>query len=187
MTKKITESPSYLAVSKIFKGSERATLNLSGVLVVLLKTAWMDRELKNLEMAYLMREVGHWCKLDKPQRKELIDIHSTLVRRNVNFSKLIPLHIEYLENSLNSDEKKRLIETMAIISRSDLSVDKSEQLWIEKVAAAIKVPSIDVAEIMMNAKFIASDRLIASRNELPLTNEKAEDAYIVPEIVLNLD
>jgi uncharacterized tellurite resistance protein B-like protein len=187
MEKKLTDSPSYKATLQIAKLSERQTGDLSSVLVLLLKTAWIDKELKNIEAAYLMREVGHWCKLEKLQRKQLIDFHSTLVRRNIHFAAFIPVHLEHLSKSFSIDDKKRLIETMAIISRSDLSVEKHEQHWIHKVSGELKVPSKDVNEIIINAKFVAADRLIRSQSEIAEAETKADEAYVVPTIVLNLD
>lgn len=187
MEKKLTDSPSYKATLQLYKASPRQVSDLSSVIVLLVKTAWIDKELKNIEAAYLMREVGHWCKLDKTVRKQLIDFHSILVRRNIHFAAYIPIHIEHLSSSLSLDDKKKLIETMAIISRSDLSVEKHEQHWILKIAGELKVPSKDVNEIIINAKFIAADRLIRAQNEIVEAETKSEEPYEVPAIVLNFD
>jgi hypothetical protein len=187
MSLKITDSMSFHAVSKFHRGSERERLILSGVLIVLVKTAWMDRELKNIEMSYLMREIGTWFESDKTQRKKLIDMHSTLIRRNLNFSKYIPLHLEYLERSINEEEKRSLIEAAAIISRSDLSVSKAEELWIEGVSKALGFSSKGLAEIIMNARFIANKRLAESAFELPIAQDEPECIYKDPVIVIEFE
>jgi len=187
MLSELTHSPSYLETAKYYKKSERQNMTLASVMTVLMKTAWMDRTLNNLEQRYLIRESKNWCDLEEQTRKKLLDIHSTLVRRNVNFSKFIPAHISYLETQLALDEKIKLIQAAAIICRSDLEIAPSEQMWMEKLGTLLKVPARNISEILMNAKFIADSRRKEAESECQINELPAHDDYKLPEIKLDFE
>lgn len=176
----LRESASFRYIKeKEYARSEREAMEVSSAFTTLLKLAWLDRELTNKEVRYLLRETGDWCKLEDDQRKELIDVHSALVRKNVKFANYINFHIDFLSRSFDDQEKHHFFEALVVISRSDLDVAKLEESFLGKVAKAFKLDQKFISETIMNGKFIASTRMEKAQLEAKPDDEEVHE---IPDI-----
>ncbi len=165
--------------------NERKALIASSVFTALMKVAWLDRELTELEAQYLLRESASWCDLNEEDRTFMLNAHSTLVRRNIKFKKFIPYHLAYLGIALDEMDRILLLETLVVISRSDLEVSKIEEKFLSDLGVYLKVPSAKTVELIMNAKFLVQQRLDSVRDLKIVEKEKEDSAYELPEISLD--
>jgi len=180
----LQNSPSFREIAKLERGaSPEGNLVISSVFTCLLKMAWIDRELSNHEVKYLMREFKDWCKFDDATRKRLIDFHSTLVRRNPKFNTFVPYHFALLNHLLDSDRKIKLLENLIIICRSDLEFKRTEENLVENLATFYEIPSATYKEMLLNAKFIILQRLNAVREDE--SQEELDKPYDLPEIKID--
>lgn len=180
ITSTLNESPAfkYFKEKDIIK-SDRGARELSSFFTVLLKMAWIDRDLTKSEIRYLVRESEDWSALEEDTVKKLIDVHSSLVRRNTKFAEMIPYHIAYLGKVLDEPARKELFEILVVISRSDLDVSKIEEDFLEKVGKCLKIESRFFSETVMNAKFITNTR----KEKKAVAAKKDDDQpYEVPDI-----
>lgn len=165
--------------------TEDQVMNLSSVLTGLLQMAWMDRDLTELEVKYIIREAKGWCDLDQEGRKYLVDIHSHLVTKVPKFEDHIANHMAFLRKSLNTKQKEKFFEDLVIISRADLEIEKREVNLLKKVARFLNVDIEKQDEFLVNAKFIVIQRLEEAAGETPL--EVLERPYSIPIIKLEFN
>ena len=184
---KMTEINSTLVESPAFKylkekeivSSERGALELSSFFTLLLKIAWINRDLTKAELRYLVRESKDWSSLSEEVVKELIDVHSDLVRRNAKFASFIPFHVAHLGNVLDEQKKHELFEILVIISRGDLEVAKVEENYLDKVGKCLKLDGRFLTETIMNGKFLADVR---KEKKAIVAQPDDDQPYEVPEI-----
>ena len=180
ISEKLHQSPAFLfAKKKGLSGTSRGQLELSSFFTLLLKIAWIDRDLTNAEVRYLRREARNWSSLDLNNVQECIDVYSDLVRRNSKFAEYIPYHIAYLGKTLDEEEKRELFEILVVISRGDLDVAKIEETYLRKVSKCLGLESKFLSETLMNAKFIASTR---SEKIAIESQPDDEEVYEVPDL-----
>lgn len=169
-------------IKEVGISNERSALIASSVFTALMKVAWLDRELTELEAQYLLRESSAWCDFEEENRKFMLDAHSTLVRRNIKFKKYIPYHLAYLGIVLDEMDRVLLLETLVVISRSDLEVSKIEEKFLSELGEYLRVPSAKTTELIMNAKFLVQQRLDSVRDLKIVEKEKEQSTYELPDI-----
>jgi uncharacterized tellurite resistance protein B-like protein len=148
---------------------------VAGSLLSLLVIAWLDREITKGELKYLLREFKHWVSVEESMREKLLNALSLFVKTK-EYNETIIVHLNSLSFLLDAKEKKFLIETLIIVSRSDLKVAKVEERFIYDIGRFLKVGSAEIKETLVNAHFIVMQRL--GKDEETVSGD--DELHIVP-------
>jgi uncharacterized tellurite resistance protein B-like protein len=179
----LLNSPAFKETSKVIT-DDKSSLLISSVCSGLLYMAWLDRDLTKLEVKYLIRELKEFGEIDKEKRKELIILHSHLIKNETSFKEYIPLHFAYLKSILTSEQRLQLYQDFIIISRSDLDISRKETDLIKSLGTYLKISKATQDDLLVNAKFVVIQRLSEAAEDEPMV--VLETPYSIPTIKLDL-
>ena len=170
----IKSSPSFIQTQKLLPNlKEDELVIVSSIFSSFLKVGWLDKELKNIEVKYILRETGDITSIGEESRSQLIDLHSTLIHRNIKFQKYLPYHFAILAHCLSEDIKKILFEAFVVITRGDLEMHETEESFLKSIGLCFKLSDREVTESLLGAKVLIEQRL----NKIRINSEEEENIY----------
>jgi uncharacterized tellurite resistance protein B-like protein len=123
----VLKAPTFKNSHKIISDiKEDQNLILTSFFGLMIGVAASDGKIKNREIQYLKRECYKWIDIEKNQTKNFINLNIYAFKKVTKFEDYLPSFARYLNEVFDNDSKKDLLETLFVISRSDLEIDESE-------------------------------------------------------------
>ena len=172
----LQESPIQKAFEKSFG---RSSLR-SHIFVTLVKFAYVDREITQLERKFIIRKVGRLIGDDnKEELGEQFDLVASMVRRNIKSKPFIPIHMAYLIKKIEKHRNK-FSEILAGVIAADGKFEKTEEVLLDDFVGYLNLDNRTLEEIKVNCRF----SLERFRKEENISEDESKKDYDLPEIKL---
>ena len=113
---------------------------------------------------------------------KIVHLYVLSYRDDKRIHKMIPEFIDAIKEIFSYKEKLQLLETLLVLSRSDLDMSESEKQKIRKIAAEIGVSERDCENEIVNHAIVLTDKIqeqIANDPKLQTSEKEVSQLEIV--------